>query len=115
MSTASCSATNALEYWCSRDAMDIEGAGEALCVALVNTGLANDVADLYTLTEAQLADLSKQFADISTDGQFRVSGPLPAESDEPALNDLYRLVFRFNRRDHGRLRVLIDHINDLAT
>lgn len=55
--TASCSATNALEYWCSRDAMDVEGAGEALCVALVTTGLANDVADLYTLTEEQLAEL----------------------------------------------------------
>jgi len=55
--TASCSATNALEYWCSREAMDVEGAGEALCVALVNAGLANDVADLYTLTEQQLAEL----------------------------------------------------------
>ncbi|MCU7730574.1 NAD-dependent DNA ligase LigA [Actinoplanes sp. KI2] len=55
--TASCSATNALEYWCSREAMDVEGAGEALCVALVNAGLANDVADLYSLTEDQLATL----------------------------------------------------------
>ena len=55
--TASCSATNALEYWCSRDALDVEGAGEALCVALVNAGLANDVADLYALTEQQLAEL----------------------------------------------------------
>jgi uncharacterized protein (TIGR00730 family) len=64
-------------------------------------------------TDAQLADLTKQFADISTDGQFRVSGPLPQESDEPALNDLHRLVFRFNRRDHGRLRILIDHLNVL--
>jgi DNA ligase (NAD+) len=55
--TASCSTTNALEYWCSREAMDVEGAGEALCVALVNAGLAHDVADLYQLTEPQLAEL----------------------------------------------------------
>ena len=55
--TASCSATSALEYWCSRDAMDVEGAGEALCVALVNAGLASDIADLYTLTAEQLAEL----------------------------------------------------------
>jgi DNA ligase (NAD+) len=55
--TASCSATNALEYWCSREAMDVEGAGEALCVALVDAALATDVADLYTLTEEQLAPL----------------------------------------------------------
>jgi DNA ligase (NAD+) len=55
--TASCSTTNALEYWCSREAVDVEGAGEALCVALVNARLANDVADLYTLTAEQLAEL----------------------------------------------------------
>lgn len=55
--TASCSAVNALEYWCSREAMDVEGAGEAICVALVNAGLANDVADLYSVTEEQLAEL----------------------------------------------------------
>ena len=55
--TASCSATNALEYWCSREAMDVEGVGEALCLVLVSRGLANDVADLYQLTEEQLAEL----------------------------------------------------------
>jgi hypothetical protein len=42
-----------------------------------------------------------------------VSGPLPVEADEPALDHLYRLVFRFNKRDHGRLRALIDFLNDL--
>jgi hypothetical protein len=35
------------------------------------------------------------------------------ERDEPALAGLHRLVFAFNRRDHGRLRMLIDHLNDL--
>jgi hypothetical protein len=35
------------------------------------------------------------------------------EKDEPALADLSRLVFTFNRRDHGRLRMLIDFLNDL--
>jgi DNA ligase (NAD+) len=55
--TPSCSITSALGYWCSREAMDVEGAGDALCEALVTTGLARDVADLYLLTEEQLADL----------------------------------------------------------
>ncbi|WP_067499024.1 NAD-dependent DNA ligase LigA [Actinoplanes sp. TFC3] len=55
--TASCSITSALEYWCSREAMDVEGAGEALCTALVNAELTGDVADLYKLTESQLAEL----------------------------------------------------------
>ena len=43
-----------------------------------------------------------------------LSGPLPMEFDEPALEYLTRLVFRFNRRDHGRLRMLIDRLNDMA-
>ena len=34
-------------------------------------------------------------------------------ADEPDLLELPRLVFPFNRRDHGRLRVLINYLNDL--
>jgi hypothetical protein len=63
-------------------------------------------------TEGQLEEISRQFGDISANG-FKVSGPLPVEKDEPELADLPRLVFEFNRRDHGRLRMLIDHLNNL--
>lgn len=66
-------------------------------------------------TEAQLAQISEIFSDIKVRGTFRVAGPLPVERDEPALNDLHRLVFVFNRREHGRLRELIDLLNDLPT
>jgi len=65
------------------------------------------------LTEKQLAEISEKFSDIKTKGDFRVSGPLAIEKDEPALSSLTRLAFAFNRRDHGRLRMLIDHLNDL--
>ncbi|HLL88351.1 MAG TPA: LOG family protein [Tepidisphaeraceae bacterium] len=64
-------------------------------------------------TEQQLAEINARFADIKVKGQFRVTPALPVERDEPALADLPRLVFAFNRRDHGRLRMLIDHLNDL--
>ncbi len=40
------------------------------------------------------------------------SGPLPAEADEPELALLPRLLLDFNRRDFGRLRSLIDVINE---
>ena len=63
-------------------------------------------------TAAQLAHVEATFADIKPRGAFRVTGPLPVERDEPALADLPRLVFTFNRRDHGRLRMLIDYLND---
>jgi len=64
-------------------------------------------------TEQQLEEITASFGDILLRGGFRVSGPLPAEQDEPALVDLPRLVFAFNKRDHDRLRMLIDHLNGL--
>ncbi|HZL35377.1 MAG TPA: TIGR00730 family Rossman fold protein [Tepidisphaeraceae bacterium] len=64
-------------------------------------------------TEAQLAEISRSFSDIKIRGPFKATGPLPAEVDEPSLAHLARLVFAFNRRDHGRLRMLIDYLNDL--
>lgn len=64
-------------------------------------------------TESQLAEISRQFPDILIRGGYRVSNALPMERDEPDLSALHRLVFAFNRRDHGRLRMLIDYLNDL--
>ncbi len=64
-------------------------------------------------TEAQLETIREKFSDIKVKGDFRLSEPLSVERDEPALAHLHRLVFQFNRRDHGRLRMLIDFLNDL--
>jgi uncharacterized protein (TIGR00730 family) len=64
-------------------------------------------------SEAQLGDISQKFADLCSRGTFRVTDALPVEHDEPALARLPRLVFTFNRRDHGTLRLLIDYLNDL--
>ena len=65
-------------------------------------------------TDAQMAEINQKFSDIKVKGEFRLlSEPLPVERDEPSLAHLYRLVFAFNKRDHGRLRILIDYLNDL--
>jgi uncharacterized protein (TIGR00730 family) len=64
-------------------------------------------------TDQQLAEINRLFSDIKSGGEFKVSGPLPAERDEPSLAHLHRLCFHFNKRDHGRLRELIDYLNDL--
>jgi uncharacterized protein (TIGR00730 family) len=61
----------------------------------------------------ELSAIECEFADIKLRGDFRVTGPLPQERDEPALAHLHRLVFAFNKRDHSRLRILIDYLNDL--
>jgi hypothetical protein len=58
-------------------------------------------------------ELIGRFQDILLQGGcMKISGPLPAESDDPELADLPRLVIDFNRRDFGRLRSLIGAIND---
>jgi len=68
------------------------------------------------LPEKTVAALSKEFKDILVSGEI-VQGPaLPEEEseqgDEPALQELSRLVLRFNRRDFGRLTHMIHQINE---
>ncbi len=46
-------------HWCSRGAMDVEGAGEVLVTQLVQTGLVADVADLYRLKMDEVAALER--------------------------------------------------------
>lgn len=47
-----------LLHWVSREAMDIDGMGEEIIGRLVETGRVSDVADFYSLTEDDLANLS---------------------------------------------------------
>jgi len=60
----------------------------------------------------QVARWNQDFADIVERGQMSVSEPLPQEANEPNLHNLPRLRFWFDRKSHGRLRELIDRIND---
>jgi hypothetical protein len=58
--------------------------------------------------------LNVEFRDILVDGTFELSGPLQQEAGDDHLADLPRLVFHFDRKGLGRLRQLIDTINDSA-
>jgi uncharacterized protein (TIGR00730 family) len=58
-----------------------------------------------------LEGISEEFNDILAEGRFELTGALREEHDEPATIALPRLVFRFNRRNLGRLRQLIDCLN----
>ncbi|HEY8121460.1 MAG TPA: LOG family protein [Myxococcota bacterium] len=59
-----------------------------------------------------LAALSAEFAGVLVGGAIEASGPLPEEAgDAPGLA---RLVLRFDRRSTGRLRRLIDRINEIT-
>lgn len=62
--------------------------------------------------EPMLLDaINANFKDILVDGKFTQRDVLPAEKDEPDLLQKARLVFTFNRRNFGRLRLLIDSLN----
>jgi hypothetical protein len=63
------------------------------------------------LTEQQLAEVQDRFSDILVDGEFQQGGALLEESGESDLAEMPRLVFHFDRRALGRLRMLIDYIN----
>ena len=65
------------------------------------------------ISSEQLEQIRERFSDLLSDGTFELRGPLDEELDEPALCDLPRLVFNFNRRSAGRLRQLIAHLNGL--
>ena len=54
----------AVEHFASKGAMDINTLGEKNVVALVESGLINDLADIYKLTYEQVIKLDR-FADIS--------------------------------------------------
>jgi len=76
------------------------------------------VGDLLVIRcQKQLADrdvqrLTRGFKDILVAGEILRTRALP-EEEEPHLAHLPRLVLRFNRRNYGRLRALINAINDL--
>ncbi len=63
------------------------------------------------ISEELLDGLNTYFRDVLVDGNFVQGKALPAESDEPKLADMPRLIFHFNRRNLGRLRQIIDCIN----
>ena len=61
-----------------------------------------------------LARLNQDFADIVVDGEIAVIDATPAEvRDEDAL-DLARVAFHFDRRQFGRLRQLVDALNEIV-
>jgi hypothetical protein len=57
--------------------------------------------------------LKEKFRDILLpEGDIAASGALPEEQDDAEISHLPRLVVDFNRQDFGRLRSLIDAINE---
>ncbi len=64
-----------------------------------------------SLTDATVEELNDRFGDILRSGRFVQGTALRQEKNEPELADLPRLIFTPNRRNFGRMRLLIDAIN----
>jgi hypothetical protein len=58
-----------------------------------------------------LEKIQSEYKDILREGTFVLAEAVPGEENEPDLTHLPRLRFRFNRKDLGRLRLLIDDLN----
>ena len=62
-------------------------------------------------SETALDALNQDFADIITSGRMELIEPRPEEREDNQFLDLPRIGFEFNKRDYGRLRMLIDVLN----
>jgi uncharacterized protein (TIGR00730 family) len=58
--------------------------------------------------------LNREFADIVVEGQIERVGASAAETEDSDALHLHRLAFVFDRRQFGRLRMMIDLLNDLV-
>lgn len=83
----------AIKHFAARRAMDIEGLGDKLVDQLVDCGLVQDVADLFSLTAEQLAELERM-------------GPKSADNliaalDKSRRTTLARFLFALGIREVG--------------
>ena len=86
--------------------MDIEGCGEVLVNQLVDKNLVHDVADLYSLTVEQLADLERMAE--------KSAANVVAAIAESKARELWRLVHGLGilRVGEGAARKLADHFRE---
>ncbi|PSB57171.1 LOG family protein [Chamaesiphon polymorphus] len=61
------------------------------------------------ICDGDLELLNQEFGDLAANGKIVQTTALPQESDDPTV-DLPRLVFKFDRRDFGRLYQMIGRI-----
>lgn len=83
-----------LIHFCSRDAMDIEGLGEALLETLTDQGLLTNAADIYRLDFEKIAALERM-------GEKSAKN-LKAAIEKSKKNDLSRLIFALGIRHIGQ-------------
>ena len=97
----------ALQHFASRQAMNIEGLGEKLIDQLVDSGLVNNIADIYTLQPEQLVNLER----MGTKSALKLMTAI-ANSRSTTLA---RLLYALGIREVGQAtaQVLAQHFGQL--
>jgi DNA ligase (NAD+) len=98
-----------LKFFGSRGAMDIEGLGEKLIDQLVERGLVKDLADLYKLKKADLANLERM-ADKSAQNLLNA---LERSKEATLPRGLTALGIR--QVGEATAKLLAEHFGDLAS
>lgn len=96
-----------LIHFCSRDAMDIEGMGDAVLEKLVSNGLLTKASDIYTLKKEDFMTL-EGFKDKSSQN-------LVEAVDASKKNDLAKLIFALGIRHVGQKagKLLAEHFGTM--
>ena len=96
-----------ITHFASRDAMDIEGLGPAVVQQLVENGLICNVADLYSISAADIAKLDRM-GEKSAENLIRAI-------EKSKTNDLSRLIYGLGIRQVGEKagKVLASHFRTM--
>ena len=66
------------------------------------------------ICDRDLDFLNREFSDMVASGKIIQTTALPDELDDLTIEDLPRLVFKFDRRDFGKLYQMIGKINQMG-
>ena len=94
-------------HFCSRDAMDIEGLGDALIEKFISENLISNVADIYDITAGEIMMLEGH--------QEKSAKNLVEAIERSKQNDLSRLLFALGIRHIGQkaAKLLSEHFGDI--
>ncbi|MGF1478392.1 MAG: NAD-dependent DNA ligase LigA [Cyanophyceae cyanobacterium] len=80
-----------LVHWAARDALDIRGLGEKIVVLLMENELVHSIADIYELSESQIASLER----MGTKSAQKLVAAIAQSKTQPWSRVLYGLGIRY--------------------
>lgn len=101
--------TGRIEHFVARHAMNIDGIGEEVAVQLHESGLVNDIADLYDLTQEKLVSLDR----IQLKSAQRIMRGIEQSRQVPFERVIYALSINFVGETIAK--VLARHVHNIDT